>query len=424
MNPKQLILSIMCFACFGLASLKAETHTAKDLTPEAVLLAIQIAKDGDTVELPAGETSWSKGWNTGKNLPLKAITIRGAGIDKTIIHDATSTKPGETPFHLIGVEGKPFRLTGITFDGTGLLDAGSYEGLVHVSGNCKDFRIDHCQFNNAARMMNIDGDTYGVIDHCEFLALEAKEGRLVQTIKVSGPGKTNFRKPLKLGSAEALYFEDNEVRFSPEVVNPTGNNPWIANYNGSRLVVRHTQLTNTQVEIYRVKESGDYCSQSAEIYDNTFIADGLKKFRPQGIIFIGGGTAMVFNNTVHGTTHNRRTIELQHVRAYRDFLPHFPKADGKNPLDANQVPAGQPGAGYPCMCQPGRATDADGDGVFELAPCHAWNNTLNGEKLEMTVPGTDPNEIAHLQLGRDFFNTPPAENTYRPFTYPHPLVKP
>ena len=65
--------------------------------------------------------------------------------------------------------------------------------------------------------------------------------------------------------------------------------------------------------------------------------------------------------------------------------------DGKNPVDGNQIPAGQKGAGYPAMGQPGRGTDADGDGVFEPSPCYAWNNTLNGAKLNM----------AHAPLGSE-----------------------
>ena len=402
----------------------AETRMAADLSPQAVWEAIDAANDGDTVQLPAGTSVWTTGWNSGpgRSAKMKAITLQGAGIDQTIIRDGTSTKAGETPFRLIGVEGKPFRVTGITFDGTGFVDAGNWDGLLSISGSCKNFRIDHCKFLNAARMMNIVGDTYGVIDHCFFHAMEAKEDRLVQTIKVIGPGAANFRKPIRVGTAEAVYFEDNEVHFSPEVVNPTGNIPWIASYNGSRLVVRHNKIVNSQIEIKGVKETGDYCSQSTEVYDNAFSAVGLKKFRPQGSLFIGGGVSMVFNNTVTGDTYNHQTIQIEHQRAYRDLLPAFAKADGKNPIDGNQIPAGQPGAGYPCMCQPGRATDADGDGVFELSPCHTWNNTINGKRLDMVVSKRDPAEAAHLQEGRDFYNAAPKAEHYTPFVYPHPLT--
>ena len=49
---------------------------------------------------------------------------------------------------VVGVEGKPFRITGITFDGTGLSDAGVWAGVIVIIGNCKNFRIDHCKFLN------------------------------------------------------------------------------------------------------------------------------------------------------------------------------------------------------------------------------------------------------------------------------------
>ena len=65
---------------------------------------------------------------------------------------------------------------------------------------------------------------------------------------------------------------------------------------------------------------GPYGCQSAEIYDNTFSAEGLKIGRPQGFIFIAGGVAMVFNNTVTGTTYNTRTIQVSHERS---FWPHW-----------------------------------------------------------------------------------------------------
>ena len=148
--------------------------------------------------------------------------------------------------------------------------------------------------------------------------------------------------------------------------------------------------------------------------------------RLQPFDFIGaGGVAMVFNNTVTGTTYNCRTIEVSHERSFRAF-GEFAVCDGTNRMDGNQIPAGQKGAGYPCFGQPGRATDADGDGVFESSPCYAWNNTLNGEKLNMVLrPWADPEQTArqaaHVKEGRDFFNEAPNPEYYKPYTYPHPL---
>ncbi|MGO9108892.1 MAG: hypothetical protein ACLP9L_06630 [Thermoguttaceae bacterium] len=400
----------------------AETRTATGLTPEAVWEAIDAAKDGDTVQLPAGRAVWTCGWNTGHWAKMKAITIRGAGMDKTVIRDNRRHQEGGTvPFHLVGVEGKPFRVTGLTLDGTGCRNAGVWDGMMTITGNCKDFRIDHCKFKNADMMMQIFGDTYGLIDHCYFDALEYK-GRLVQTIRYGGPGAASFKKPLSLGTDQALYFEDNEAHFSPEVVNPTGNNPWIVPYHGARIVIRHYKIINSQLEIYRPGMSdGLYGSQSAEVYDNEFSAVGLNKGRPQCVISIGAGVNIVFNNTVTGTTYNGHDVALRNERASRSF-PVFGKSDGTNPLDGNQIPAGQPGAGYPCMGQPGRATDADGDGIYESTPCYAWNNTYNGEKLRMVVDSrADANERAQIKEGRDFFNEEPKSEYYKPYTYPHPL---
>ena len=213
--------------------LYSETRTAADLTPEAVGKAINVAKDGDIVQLPEGRAVWTKGWNTGHWAKMKAITIQGAGIDKTVICDNRPTRDaGMMPFWLVGVEGKPFRVTGITFDGTGYPNAGVWDGMMAIIGNCKNFRIDHCKFKNADQMMKISGDTYGLIDHCYFHGMEYK-GRLVQTIRYFGPGAANYRKPLSLGTTNALYFEDNEAHFSPEVVNPDGNNPWIVPSDGA-----------------------------------------------------------------------------------------------------------------------------------------------------------------------------------------------
>ena len=399
-----------------------ETRMTTNLTPEAVWDAINAAKDGDIVQLPEGTAVWTKGWNAGHWAKMKAITIQGAGIDKTIIRTDTSRAPGDKSFVVNGVEGKPFRITGITFDGTGFPNAGIWAGEIVISGNCKNFRVDHCKFLNMDQMMTITGDTYGLIDHCYFHALE--KNRQAQTIFCQGPGKVNFTKPLTMGTAQAVYFEDNEAHFGPAVVNPDGNNPWIVPYQGARVVIRHNKIINSQLEIYRVRP-GAYGCQSAEIYDNTFSTEGVKAGRPQGFIFIAGGVAMVFNNSVTGTTYNTRTIQVSHERSFM-AIGEFAVCDGTNPIDGNQIPAGQKGAGYPCFGQPGRATDADGDGVFEPSPCYAWNNTFNGAKLDMVLrPWADPEQTerqaAHVKEGRDFFNEEPKPEYYKPYTYPHPL---
>ena len=164
-------------------TVRAETRMAAALTPEAVWDAFNAAKDGDTVQLPAGTAVWKRGWNSGHWAKMKAITIQGAGMDKTIIRTDTTTASGDKAFVVSGVEGKPFRIT----------------------GNCKNFRVDHCKFLNMNQMMTINGDTYGLVDHCYFYPMEKKNG-LAQTIFCQGPGKVAFTRPLTMGTAQAVYF--------------------------------------------------------------------------------------------------------------------------------------------------------------------------------------------------------------------------
>jgi hypothetical protein len=196
----------------------AEIRITAALTPEAVWDAINAAKDGDTVQLPEGPAVWKNGWNTRHWAKMKAITVQGAGIDKTIIRTDTIRAPGDKAFVIKGVEVKPFRTTGITVDGSGFPNAGIGAGEVVISGNCGNFRVDHCKVLNMDQMMTITGDTYGLVNHCSFHALV--ENRQAPTIYCQGPGKVAFTKPFTMGTAEAVYFEDNEAHFSPAIGNP------------------------------------------------------------------------------------------------------------------------------------------------------------------------------------------------------------
>ncbi len=401
-------------------ALYAETVIADGLTPEAVWKAIEAAKEGDTVQLPAGTADWTGGWNDGHGVVMKAIIIQGAGMDKTMICDHRTRGKGGPPFDLRGVEGKPFRVTGVAFDGAAVPDPGA-GAMMRISGTCKDYRIDHCRFMNADCVLQIYGDNYGLIDHCYFAAQDSHGGN-VQPVDFSGPGGANYRKPLSLGTDHATFFEDNEVHIGANAGTGhkrTGNNPWIAPNNCARVVIRHNQLVNSQIEIYAPGRNKQYGCQQCEIYDNEFSTEG--EGLPQCSATIAAGVAMVFNNTVTGRR-NWRIILLTNHRAYYVMRGSpFGKADGTNPIDGNQIPAGEVGAGYPCMGQVGRATDLNGGNIFDPTPCYAWNNTIDGKPLFMAVSGKDANEAAQIKEGRDFFNEKPPDGTYKPYVYPHPL---
>lgn len=421
------LLLVCCLLAAGTGAVRplyARTITAAGLMRQDVWDAINAARDGDTVQLPAGTAEWIGGWNDGHGMKMKAIIIQGAGIDKTVICDhRTAEKNAGTPFDLRSVAGKPFRVTGITFDAKAATGPSGHGAgpLMSIGGSCKNYRIDHCAFKNAAHTLQISGATYGLIDHCWFGGDEAHGGNM-QPVDFSGPGGDNYRLPLSLGTDQATFFEDNAVHidaYAGTRHQRTGNNPWIAPNHCARLVIRHNQLVNSQLEIYAPGRNKQYGCQQCEIYDNVFSTDG--DGLPQGSIFIASGIAMVFNNRVTGPR-NCHYIRLSNHRAYYVMgNSPFGKADGTNPIDGNEIPAGQVGAGYPCMGQVGRASNLKGGKSFDPTPCYAWNNTYDGRPMLMAVSGQDKNEAAQIVEGRDFFNQAPPEGTYAAYVYPHPL---
>jgi hypothetical protein len=90
---------------------------ANNCTFAEVSAKVGEAQNGDTVVVPACDETWGAGQTLSPS--NKAITIKGAGIDQTVIRRGTpgsriitwNTIPGTPPNHLS-------RITGFTFHGT------------------------------------------------------------------------------------------------------------------------------------------------------------------------------------------------------------------------------------------------------------------------------------------------------------------
>ncbi|MBN1421992.1 MAG: hypothetical protein JXP34_24680 [Planctomycetes bacterium] len=197
---------------------RAADIDAKSGSRDDVQAAIDAAKDGDTVRIPAGTFTWTKAVRIGADKDLggkwtivgqKHLTIEGAGIDRTIIVDEVPRHPNgidDALFVLHTREGKPFRLTGMTLRG-GTAETG-WTGAVLIRGTSKQVRVDRIRFDHVqARGLHIDGDIYGVIDHCEFL-IDA----WVQAIWIGHSawggrtyGDGSWASPLALGTEKAIY---------------------------------------------------------------------------------------------------------------------------------------------------------------------------------------------------------------------------
>ncbi len=320
--------------------------------------AVNSAKTGDTVQIPAGNFVVSGGITV-----PGGITIMGAGRDRTTLRWGASNSAWM--FTVNCSNGGRFVMNGFTIQG---LNPSMTRGIKMIN-NCKDFRI----YDNTFRKLNdraieIHGNTRGVVDHNNFIDNEPT------AVVVYGDGDAAWKRPLTLGTAEAVYVEDNYFE-QINVDDPTRVHH-IASNNGSRYVFRHNTIKDGNINGNPVDAHGNKFywprgSRSYEIYDNTFYA----VHRWAGLN-IRGGDGVLFNNRFEG-----------------DYI---------SPI--HLIHEGRDGDGnctYPC--------------VDQIRRLHIWNNNYNGKSF--SVYNRHP---AIVGLNRDYFLS--ADKNYTPYQYPHPLA--
>jgi hypothetical protein len=408
MTPKAAwiagLLAVFC-AVAAAEGPSARAITAASCAQEDVQRAIDEARDGDTVLLPAGEAVWMPPAERVPSVLIseKAITLQGAGVDATVITDGSAYAWNSQALVVRG-GGKPFRVTGITFrKGTDARGANA----ISVSDS-RNWRIDHCRFdyNGAGGALFSYGDSFGVMDNCTI-------ERAYTGVNFRGRGDESWMEPLSLGTADAVYIED--CTFID--VRPDG--PTDA-YNGARYVFRHNTVTQTDAADtiggigHHGFDSGHMRSTfSCEVYANTFDGNSWVFGRSRG------GTGVIFDNVVTGQV-GAFYLLVYYRSSDRDEIRRLcgawgPMCDGSNPLDGNEEENG-----YPGRDQAGRATDAGLGKPQLLEPVYEWNNTLNGEDADLGVQDLGGRSLDHIKEGRDFFNDTPRPG-YRPYAYPHPL---
>ncbi|MFQ6101991.1 MAG: hypothetical protein ACE5OS_12270, partial [Anaerolineae bacterium] len=376
-----------------------------------VQAAVDAAVDGDFVLVPAGHCTWTTpvAATPAVEIDGKGITVQGAGIGQTVITDATGSSWRQTPFWVEGLEGHPFRITGFTFTGQP-----SAQGVIMVRGTCKDFRIDHCRFEDIdGRSIMVSGHTFGVIDHCAFIQ-PGGQGIWVGDGRGDPPGSTSWDEAMSYGTADAVFIEDSTFTWG------SGGDGAVDCTDGGRYVFRHNVVEGVMVGNHGMDSRPRSCLQM-EIYDNTFSPSSHNVYLA---IQSRGGSAVVFNNTITGTVGVYR-IPIG-VTNYRSCCyagaacSDHGQCDGTNPLDGNTEPQAIY-KGWPCKDQIGRGT------AQSSQPFYEWNNTKNGLDVDVTVycgwPACiDPHPTDHVQENRDYYNDTPRPG-YTSYIYPHPLTK-
>lgn len=382
-----------------------------------VLAAINAAGDGDTVQVPAGECTWTQGIHM--STP-KAITISGAGTDATtIVDNINKLSGGGQVFSFNTQAGKRFRLTGMTFRGLAP-DVHVYNhGTILLYGTAQDFRLDHLKFDRpGTSAIRYGGAVYGVVDHCYFDLANFKQGNVILHDRWDGHmwGDGSFAAPVELGTEKAIYIEDNVFIGSGFA----GAGPLDA-LGGGRFVFRHNTVFHDVLGTHGTESSGRYRGvRSYEIYNNHFQANTLLFTG----IYLRGGTGVIWGNTFQGIGGETGYTTAIRVANYRSSSPYQPwgQCGAGSPWDGNTD-----SLGYPCLDQVGRGMSdlISGDDPAPVGwpnqfaePLYIWNNTWS------PVPNNPGSlvSIQHevIQQGRDFLLT--AMPGYSPYPYPHPLT--
>lgn len=385
------------------------TYNAANPTQASVVSAIALANKGDKVVIPEGSAVWA----SPISVPV-GVSLFGAGLGKTII---TCLGRG---LDIVSMIGNPFRISGIDFHY-------STTWAIQVTGNCKNFRMDHLGLYGTptqayaifvGSVQSGDYDhAYGVIDSCI--------GEYAKVVVQAGQGDWSWKQVTDLGGPSAVYVEDCTFKNFGDATTILCVD---AQY-GGRYVFRHNNVIDHDTMGHPLQD-GDvngFCrgTRKVEVYENTFT---LVNRNIYGATSIEAGTGVHFNNKfieTNGKSYSGIVLALQTRRAYSDGnyigdgVHDLSKADGNNVLDGNTD-----SYGYPILDQVGRGKDASTvvrpypkyDASCQpqaLEPVYTWGNTLNGaSKLATVTSGCETT----IKKGRDYYEAAQGLRSARPTT--------
>lgn len=401
----------------GTTPLDAATISANSCSYADVNAALDNAANGDTVLVPAGTCTWTQSMDfdlvitNGRN---KYLTLRGAGIDQTVIIDGVSKAPYPNIPYLLRwttVNGGLTRITGFTFRGGSNVD-GYNQGMIYIRGNSQQFRFDNNKvIPTKTSGMFIWDNVTGVLDHNVFDVSVAFGLYTFHNswLNVGGYGDNSWATPNTFGTQQAIFIEDNTFTNNQSVVY---HDYAVDGWSGGRVVYRYNTFNNCTWANHGTESSGRHRSQRQfEIYNNTWTWN-MKGNGFASMIGARGGVGVVFNNTAtitNGTVNN--FFDVSYYRAGGSFAPW------------GQCPNSWDLSSSACLDQTGRG---DGDLISgdtpspvrwpnqAADPTYVWNNKINGT---VSPPASHSSAVV---VGRDILSQ--ARPGYTPYQYPHPLI--
>jgi hypothetical protein len=337
------------------------TINATDVSAAAVQAAINKAKNGDQVMVPAGNATWTS------PVTVKAgITLAGAGVGKTVITNTATQGQGNSSLQISLNSTATFKLTGFDFRG---------QNAINLSGTpaTKPFWIESCNFDNG--MNNtvfcwFNGNCYGLIDLCTFSSGGGSE--MLHNMGYGASSDAGWQDDCVPGSIQMVVIEDCTFSKNPYIDDYFWGTAILESYYGARTVLRHCKLNYCDIDQHGT--AGSIGARWFEFYDNTFYmpphgsTDSKTPPNQFRYIILRGGSGLVFNNKV----------VFEGLANVGGGLAIY-----EEDLDNQQVKAGQ---NSPELYQPGRGIKQN------LSPIYHWNNIDgNGSAWDVGLNGSSEN---------------------------------
>ncbi len=400
----------------------ATTITAASCSQADIQFAINVAQNGDTVMVPAGNCSWTSPLSLSKAIRLQAsgtVTIVDDSLDPS---DLLSIS--ESPYGTIRVSGFIWQanIGPNTTYGAGMI------GMFHSEGG-QPILVDGNTFNLTMTGNAIRAATnQGVIWNNRFTGIIGGNGYFNNAAALRhkmGSG-TAWTEPSYWGITDTygnknLYFENNTLVNMLEGID-------IDSF--GRAVLRYNTFINSAVVSHGSDTSGTG-GRYFELYNNTFTYDatptnptgpyGPAPTNMNGFTSMRGGSAVIWNNTYGDINSGGWWGDKSEVA----FLAENVRRGG---------PYGCWTQGYPFPDQFGwgytvGGTQAGNTGIYQdPEPVYMWNNTGQGNINNPTVAEYYPNECGdnapsvteYIKINRDYYMS--EKPGYVPYTYPHPLT--
>ncbi|HET8963342.1 MAG TPA: T9SS type A sorting domain-containing protein, partial [Chitinophagales bacterium] len=304
-----------------------------DIQP-AIQKAVNNAVKGDIIELPAGQFIVNK-----SVVVTKFISIKGAGMDKTILYRSESVSDATLGTSLSWKAIFRFNINSTAKSGIVISDIGlksKKPSLVDGDGlsvaedvgiemiNCKDFVITRCKFeyfgNGGVSVTHDDSIVGGLI--CKNVFSHNVKGYdglgLGYGVVIYGANKKWLNNP-RFGSSNFIFVEDNTFDYHRHSIAAGGCALYVFRYNTVKNNTAASASHAIDAHEARLVKGGNYYSTRAiEVYNNSIIntkfKDGTGKVANGTLIVPGksvdlltecairtrGGEAMIHDNYIEG----------------------------------------------------------------------------------------------------------------------------